>query len=219
MVTIKDISKRCGVSAATVSKALNGYADISPETAEQIRQVAREMHYLPNAAARQLKTNFSHNIGVLFVDRLRSGLTHEYFNQILNSLKIEAEMRGYDITFISQNIGGSRMSFLEHCRYRKCDGVVIACVDFNAEEVLELIHSDIPTVTIDHVYDNHSSILSDNVDGAYRLTKHLIENGHRRIAFICGERTSVTEKRLIGFYKACQEMGIRVPDEYVGQGM
>ena len=104
MVTIKDISKQCGVSPATVSKALNGYGDISSETAEMIRRTAQEMHYMPNAAARQLKTNMSHNIGVLFVDDTMSGLTHEYFSAILNSAKEEAERLGYDITFISRNV-------------------------------------------------------------------------------------------------------------------
>ena len=87
MVTIKDISKALGVSPATVSKALNGYSDINPQTAERIRAAAKEMHYLPNIAARQLKTNRSHNIGVLFVDETNSGLTHEYFAAILNSAK------------------------------------------------------------------------------------------------------------------------------------
>ena len=105
MVTIKDISKQCGVSPATVSKALNGYGDISTETAEMIRKTAQEMHYMPNAAARQLKTNMSHNIGVLFVDDTMSGLTHEYFSAILNSAKEEAERLGYDITFISRTVG------------------------------------------------------------------------------------------------------------------
>ena len=149
MTTIKDISRKCGVSPATVSKALNGDSEISPETVDLIRRVAKEMHYMPNAAARQLKTNYSHNIGVLFVDDTASGLTHEYFSLILNSVKEEAESLGYDITFICQNVGGQEVSFLEHCRYRRCDGVVIACVDFESEAVRELVNSDVPVVTID----------------------------------------------------------------------
>ena len=69
MVTVRDIADRCGVSTATVSKALNGYGDVSPATAEKIRIAAEELHYMPNVAARQLKTNFSHSLGVLFEDR------------------------------------------------------------------------------------------------------------------------------------------------------
>ena len=79
-----------------------------------------------------------------------SGLTHEYFSRILNSVKEEAEDRGYDITFISNNLGRQKMSFLQHCRYRKCDGVVIASVDFLNPEVLELVGSEVPVVTIDY---------------------------------------------------------------------
>lgn len=215
MVTIKDISKQCGVSPATVSKALNGYGDISTETAEMIRQTAQEMHYMPNAAARQLKTNMSHNIGVLFVDDTMSGLTHEYFSAILNSAKEEAERLGYDITFISRNVGGNNSSFVEHCRYRKCDGVLIASVDFLSDQVRELVESEFPTVTIDYSFNNQSSVVSDNVEGAYRLTEYLLEKGHRKIAFIHGEKTSVTEKRLVGFFRACEDYGIDIPEEYV----
>jgi DNA-binding LacI/PurR family transcriptional regulator len=218
MVTIKDISRRCGVSPATVSKALNGYTDISRETAELVRKVAREMHYLPNAAARQLKTNISHNIGVLFVDDTMCGLTHEYFAVILNSTRDEAERLGYDMTFISQNVGGKKLSFTEHCQYRKCDGVLIASVDFENEQVQELIKSEVPVVTIDYAFDNVSCVMSDNVEGAYELARHLTEYGHRKIAFIYGEATSVTKKRLLGFYRAMEELGIEVNDDYIVAG-
>lgn len=219
MVTIKDISKRCKVSPATVSKALNGYEDISKETIELVKRTAQEMHYMPNAAARQLKTNISHNIGVLFVDETMCGLTHEYFSAILNSTKEEAERLGYDITFISQNIGGEKISFAEHCRYRKCDGVVIASVDFYNPGVMELMRSEIPTVTIDFAANNQNCVMSDNVNGTYSLVNYLAEKGHRKIAFIHGESTSVTEKRLIGFYRGCEEHGIEVPEEYVVKGI
>ncbi|MBQ6622948.1 MAG: LacI family DNA-binding transcriptional regulator [Mogibacterium sp.] len=215
MVTIKDISKACGVSPATVSKALNGYAEISAETVELVKRTARELNYMPNAAARLLKTNISHNIGVLFVDDTMSGLTHEYFSRILNSVKEEAESRGYDITFISNNIGKQKMSFLQHCRYRNCDGVVIACVDFQNPEVLELVRSEVPVVTIDYSFDNSSSVVSDNEEGAYSLASYLIGEGHRKIAFIHGERTLVTQRRLRGFQRAMQEHGLAVPPEYV----
>ena len=215
MVTIKDISKECGVSPATVSKALNGYDEISPETVELVKRTASKLNYMPNAAARLLKTNRSHNIGVLFVDDTMSGLTHEFFSLIVNSVKEEAEASGYDITFISNNIGRQKMSFLQHCKYRNCDGVVIASVDFQNPEVLELVRSDVPVVTIDYSFDNLSSIVSDNQEGSYRLASYLAEQGHRRIAFIHGERTLVTQKRIRGFNRAMQEYGIKTPPEYM----
>jgi LacI family transcriptional regulator len=218
LVTIKDISKACGVSPSTVSKVLNGYTDISRDTVEQVFRTAEAMGYTPNAAARMLKTNRSNNIGVLFVDQMQSGLRHEYFSAMLNSVKDEAESRGYDITFISQNLGGRQMSYLDHCRYRKCDGVIIACVDFTDSAVLELVGSDIPVVTVDHVFDQRGAVLSDNVGGMEELVTYIHEQGHRSIAFIHGEMTSVTRSRLAGFFRACEKLGVSVPEEYVRPG-
>ena len=215
MVTIKDIAQKCGCSSATVSKALNGAADISDVTAERIRVSAADMGYLPNAAARTLKTNHTNNIGVLFVDQTSVGLTHEYFSSILNSVKNEAERLGYDITFISKNISKLAMSYVDHCRYRRCDGVVIASVDFSDADVIDLVRSEIPTVTIDHVFDERTAILSDNVQSMRDLVQYVYSKGHRKIAFIHGEDTSVTRKRLGSFYRTCETLGIKVPNEYV----
>ena len=85
MVSIKDIAKACGVSAATVSKALHDQKDVSEETKERVRQTAKELGYLPNAAARALKTNRSKNIGVLYSEDAGMDLTHEYL--VLNILQ------------------------------------------------------------------------------------------------------------------------------------
>ncbi|MCR4782233.1 MAG: LacI family transcriptional regulator [Lachnospiraceae bacterium] len=218
MVTIKDISKECGVSPATVSKALNGYGDVAKDTVARVMETAKRLHYMPNAAARALKTSTSHSIGVIFQDDtdIEGGLTHEYFSVILNNAKIEAESRGYDITFINRNFGDS---YLEHCRYRNFDGVLVVCADFTAKDMFDLAGSDFPLVSIDFSYDSRSNVMSDNVSGTYSLVKYLVSKGHRRIAFIHGEDTSVTKKRLTGFYKAMDEEGIDVPDEYVIEGI
>ncbi len=215
MVKIKDIAERCGVSIASVSKALHGTSDLNPNTAEYIRNVAREMGYIPNASARLLKTNRSYNIGVLFVDDTSSGLEHEYFSSILNSIKDESEKQGYDITFISHHFGKDHLSFFEHAKYRNVDGVIIASVDFKDPEVIELIESDIPTVTIDYVFDGKSSVVSDNIQGVREIVNYLVQCGHKKIAFITGEDTSVTRNRITSFYKTCEANGITVKDDYV----
>jgi len=215
MVSMKDIAKRCGVSVATVSKALNGQPDIGEETRARISAVADEMGYLTNSAARALKTNRTYNLGVLFVDARRSGLAHEYFSSVLENFKTEAETHGYDITFLNQNVGGRPTSYLQHCRYRGLDGVVIACVDFNDPQVRELVDSDIPLVTIDHVFNGRLAVVSDNVKGLETLVRHIYSKGHRKIAFLHGEDTVVTRNRLTGFYRACEELGLNIPDEYV----
>ena len=219
MPSLKDLAKECGVSVATVSKALNDQPDISPATRERVRAAAHRMGYMPNAAARSLKTNRTYNLGVLFVDERQSGLTHEYFSAVLDSFKVEAEKHGYDITFINHNISGKSMSYLEHCRYRNVDGVVIACVNFYEPQVVELVNSEVPVVTIDHVFNNRMAILSDNVSGLKALVRQAWACGHRRIAFIHGEKTAVTENRVAGFYQACEELGLKIPEAYVREGI
>ena len=216
MVSLKDISKACGVSVATVSKALNDHSDIGKETKERIREVAEQLGYRPNAAAQALKTNRSNNIGVLFVDEANSGLTHDYFNHVLDSFKRTAEENGFDITFI--NGGKARinnMSYLSHAIYRGFDGVMIACVDFSDPEVDELVKSNIPVVTIDHLFYNRIAVVSDNVSGMKELVKYVYDMGHRKIAYIHGMESSVTQSRLSSFYKTLQDLDVEVPDEYV----
>lgn len=215
MASLKDIAESCQVSVATVSKALSNQSDIGKATKEKIKKVAEELGYLPNAAARMLKTKRSNNIGVLFIDKMNSGLAHEYFSSVLENLKVESEKRGYDITFISQNIGNQKMSYLEHCRYRNYDGVVIASVDYTDPMVLELVTSELPVVTIDHIFNGKTAILSDNVKAIEDLVNYIYQCGHRKIAFIHGEDTAVTQKRLASFYKTCMQLGINVPEEYV----
>ena len=164
MVSLKDISKACGVSVATVSKALNDHSDISQVTKNHVKEVAEKLGYRPNAAAQALKTNRTNNIGVLFVDDANSGLTHDYFNHVLDSFKRTAEDSGFDITFINGAKNRlNNMSYLSHAIYRGFDGVVIACVDFTDPQVDELVKSNIPVVTIDHIFYNRIGILSDNV--------------------------------------------------------
>ena len=215
MVSMKDIANRCGVSVATVSKALNGQPDIGEETRIRVEKAAREMGYMTNAAARALKTNRTSHLGVLFVDERRSGRAHEYFSSMLESFKVEAESRGYDITFINHNVGGKRTTYLQHCLYRGVDGVAIACVDFSDPQVQELVDSGIPLVTIDYVFNNRLAVLSDNVSGLEALVHYVYEKGHRKIAFLHGERTAVTQNRLTGFHRACEALGLEIPEEYV----
>lgn len=215
MVSMKDIAQHCGVSVATVSKALNGHQDISPETRDRVRAIADEMGYLANSAARALKTNRTYNIGVLFVDEKNSGLAHEYFSSVLDSVRVEAEACGYDITFINKNVGMKPTSYLQHCLYRGVDGVIIACVDFTDPMVLELVASGLPVVTIDHVFNDCAAVISDNVSGVEALVEHACGLGHRSFAFIHGEMTSVTRNRLTGFYRACERLGIDVPPAYI----
>ncbi len=212
MISLKDIADKCNVSVATVSKALNDHSDIGEDTKRIIRETAKRLGYHPNSSARALKTKVTANIGVLFVDEGRSGLTHDYFAKVLDSFKRVSEVSGYDITFI--NATSQKMTYLEHSRYRGVDGVVIACVDFDDRDVLDLVNSELPVVTIDHVFDNRISVVSDNIGGMRSLVEYVHSLGHDRIAYIYGDDTAVTRNRVASFYNALGSFGIEADDNY-----
>lgn len=215
MVSLKDISVRCGVSVATVSKALNGHKDVSEATKERLIKAAKEMGYFPNSQARALKTNRTYNLGVMFLDEAGSGLTHEFFARLLNSFKIEAESAGYDITFINRDMGSRKMTTYEHCKYRNVDGVIIACTDFSSSDVYEVINGDIPVVTIDHTFEMRSSVLSNNEQGIEELVDYAYSMGHKKIAYIQGNRSAVAEKRLKGFLQSMSSKGLEIKSDWI----
>lgn len=215
MVSMKQIAELCGVSVATVSKALNGHKDIGEETREMIRRKADELGYMTNSAARMLKTNRSYNLGVLFEDQGGRGLTHEFFASVLEGFKAEAAAQGYDITFINKSLMNGTSTYLQHCKYRGFDGVSIICVNFFDDAVMELIQSDIPVATVDHVFNNTIAVVSDNVTGVESLVCYAAGKGHRKIAYIHGNPTAVTQNRLTGYYRGCEKMGIPIRNDYI----
>lgn len=221
MISIKEVARRSGVSVATVSKALNGKSDIGEETKKRIRKIADEMGYLPNATARALRSKRSYSIGVLFGSEEGAGLTDEFFPKVMNSLKKAVEKRGYEITFINKEIGNHTMTYLEHCRYRGVDGVVLAYVQYGEPEIKELIESDFPVVTVDSVFNKKTSICYDYAQGIRDLITYIHAKGHRKIAYIHGQGADVigiTKERIDSFYHTMTELGLSVPEEYVKEG-
>ncbi|MGN0641721.1 MAG: LacI family DNA-binding transcriptional regulator [Huintestinicola sp.] len=219
MVSIKDIAAACGVSIATVSKALNDHKDVSETTKAMVQETAKKMGYFPNSQARALKTNRTYNLGVLFTERTNSGLTQSYFASVLNGFKKEAEAEGYDITFISGNIGEHQMTCYEHCMYRNVDGVAVVCVDdYMDSGTRELFESNVPLVTIDHVPKDRLSVVSDNETDMRRLVEYIAGKGHTKIAYIYGDPSDVTSMRVKAYKETLVRLNITIRSDYLLQG-
>ncbi len=219
MATIQEVSERCGVSVSTVSKALNGYTDISEKTRDIVIKMANEMGYFPNANARALKLKKTYNIGVLFHTLSDLGLKNDYFAYILEAFKDEATRNGYDITFIEHNVGRRKMTYLEHCQYRHFDGVCVVCADYEKEEVIQLVNSELPVITIDYAFQKAYSIISDNYGGMKQLTNFILRQGHKEVAYIYGMNSLVTKNRIDGFIDTMEENELKVPEEYLRESL
>jgi LacI family transcriptional regulator len=221
VITLKDVAKECNVSFSTVSKALKNSSEISSETIRQIQKKATEMGYHPNIAARTLRTNKAFDIGVIFEDKTGSGLQHQYFAKIISGLQKTAQKYGYEITFTGRTTpSDSFFDYYNHIKSRNFDGVTILSADFTKKDIQKLVHSEIPTVTLDYFYDrNHTYIMSDNDKGMRELVEYAISMGHKKIALIHGENTFVTKERTNIFLEIIKDHGISIPSEYLVEAM
>ena len=160
------------------------------------------------------------SLGILYQEGSGKGLTHPFFILIMNAFKVEAEARGYEITFINMGPEGQDASIAEHCRQRGIEGVCILCGEFQGPQYKALAASGLPCVSVDHIYKGVPAVLSDNETGVQKLVDYAISMGHRRIAFIHGHNNSVVTRTRIGqFGNTMGYHGLSVPEDYVRDGL
>jgi LacI family transcriptional regulator len=201
LVTIYDIAKKTGFSSATVSKVINNCSGVKKETQETVMQAAQEMGYTLNANARALITKKSWLIGVLFSEDIGTGIAHPHYSGILQSFQKVVNSKGYDIIFVNRWFGNRKVSFLEHCMYRRVDGVLIASVKNFTHEVQSVVDSELKCVSVEMPYPNHYSVLSDNYQGGLQAMEYLYILGHRKIAHIAGPLDSTAGWERYSAYK------------------
>jgi LacI family transcriptional regulator len=224
-VTIRQLARLSGVSVGTVSRALNGYADVRPETRARIEQLARELDYTPAAAARSLKTQRSQVIGVfLETGEGHPDLQHPFFHEVLAAIKNTIGASGYDLLLFASERPGNGFgahSYLKRCRHHNVEGVVLMGVDPENADVRRLLRSEVPCVGVDVILPGATArgIASDNEGGGRLAVRHLYELGHRRIATITGLlETSPGAARLRGYRRELQALGLAFRDELVAYG-
>ena len=224
--TIRELARLSGVSVGTVSRALNGYTDVRPETRARIVRLARELDYTPAAAARTLVTQRSHVIGVfLETGEGHPDLQHPFFLEVLVGLKDRIGAVGYDLLLFASERPGNGYgdhSYLKRCRHHNVDGAVLMGVDAEDEELRRLLRSELPCVGVDVELAGTCTgyVMSDNSEGADLAVRHLYELGHRRIATITGlmdKKPGVD--RLRGYRDELPaRSGSAIRDEYVAYG-
>jgi len=165
------------------------------------------------------KKEIYHTLGILYSDNAQNGLTHDFFAAILNGFKDAAEEEGYDIHFINTNVkSNAKHSYLETVREKNIDGVMILCINnYDSPEVVELLNSEVPLITIDEKMEGVVAVFSDNEEGMKELVKYIASMGHKKIAYIHGDANTVTGKRLSTFKNTCKELNIDIPAEYIGE--
>ena len=215
-VTIKDIAKQANVSHSTVSRALRGSPLIPESTAERIRETATGLGYLPSAAARSLKTNRSQALGVIV-----SSIDDPYFSEILQGIEEAAQDSGYSLFMAaSQRDSERERHIVQVMREHRVDGVIICSTSFSAEQSQQFLKYGIPIVAVNNqaAEDYRYSIYHDDVDGSRQVTRHLIDLGHERIAYLGNSLSGrTTLDRHSGFQQEMNAARLPVPPGTVHQ--
>ncbi|MEM9774800.1 MAG: LacI family DNA-binding transcriptional regulator [Chloroflexota bacterium] len=182
-VTIEDISKQLKLSVSTVSKALNGYKDVSSRTRELVLDTAKELGYHPSAAARNLRRQCTEKIGFVFNNSLM--FISDYFAEVIVGATKAAEAAGNNIVLYT-NEGDSPDSLIQLIRAKEVDGFVLVWNHVPADIVDLLLEEGIPFVVLGRRigHPKASWIAPDNYSGAYQLMDHLHSLGHQRIGFM-----------------------------------
>ncbi|MDF2698929.1 MAG: LacI family transcriptional regulator [Haloplasmataceae bacterium] len=197
MVTIQEISRITNFAPSTVSKALNGYPEISQKTREKILKVANELNYFPNATAKSLVKKKSNTIGVVF--EVEYGLNNLFFSTILEAFRKQVEIKGYDILLLSNNTDNG-LNYLNHCRSKQVDGVLIVSKGSNKDAINELLESELPVLSFDPEEEMKNSIYSESYFAIKKACRYLYNLGHKKIAFIQGDLTNYIGKTRYNSY-------------------
>ena len=208
-ISIKDIARAAGVSHSTVSRSLSDSPLVNSETKARIRQLSIEMGYTPNAAARSLVMGRTRTVGVVVTT-----IADPFIAEVTQGIESTAYEHGYSVILASSNSDPSReIAAVEMLRSKRVDGVIVTSSRVGALYQDHLERIGVPVVLI----NNHSeqsgrytfSITVDNEHGGHLATRHLVELGHRRIAYIAAQvNHSSNMGRLAGYRQALSEAGI-----------
>ena len=218
-VTIYEVAKKAGVSISTASKALNDRKDVGDSTKERIRGIARQLNYEPSHFARALAMRKTGNIGVITVRYYQTPmLTNPFYSKIIEG--IEEQLINSDLNLVTNVLRREQVESGEMpkmVKEKSVDGVILLG-HMPPGFVNSIVEKAPPSVMVDNYIKDAqlSSIITDNVDGAYRAVSYLLDSGHRRIAYVAGHPSRYSFKqRADGYRKALAERGIKADEKLV----
>jgi LacI family transcriptional regulator len=222
VVDLRAVARSSGVSAATVSRALNGRPEVSEATRAHVTETARRLGYLPNQQARTLARRRSDTIGLIWDSSYVETQGRQPFLQdLLVGLKMALAETGYHLMLLSPQIDDHTPDkFIRAVVQHSLDGVALMAINEHIA-VDALVASGRPCVGLDlPVFGPRSSyVSSDNRGGAAAAVNHLYELGHRRIAMISGPLWMLPgAERVDGFRQTMATLGLDVPAGYIQEG-
>jgi LacI family transcriptional regulator, fructose operon transcriptional repressor len=213
MPSIKDVAKIAGVSTATVSRVLGNNAHIKEKTRQRVMEAVEQLNYRPNLIARSLRAQKSARIGLVVSD-----IRNPFFTAISRAVEDAAYEQGYSVLLCNTDENPEKEElYLNVLHDENVAGIIFSPTQkFGAR--LAAFESNIPFVIIDRAVDTKRAdmVLLDNVAAGYELTKHLIENGYRKLAGLFGNASTTGKERNKGFREALREHQLKpVAEQFI----
>lgn len=216
--TIRDVAKKAEVGIGTVSRVINNSPSVSEATREKVQMAISDLAYTPNPIARQLSIGRTLTIGIIlpyltlpsYIERLRG----------VQSVLADSE---YDLMIFSIDNPSQRNAYFQDLsRKSRVDGMLIVSLPPNDEEAAHFNQSKIPTVLIDADHPRLRCIVADDITGGRIATRHLIDLGHRKIAFLSHYMDTpfhpAMKSRYQGYRDTLDEAGIPFNPSYLIEG-
>lgn len=215
--TIRDVANAAELSPTSVSRYLNGDIVLPKTSASRIERAVRELNYQPNRLARNLSLGQSKMIGLIIPD-----ISNPFFATLACAVEEVAFKGGYGVLLCNtQNDRNRELSYLQLLSGRQLDGIVFLTSHAEDPELAEILRRNRNVVLIDEdvVSISAPKIFSENRTGGYLATRHLLDYGHRQIAFIGGPKNLLsTQERFTGFKNALKERGLKPTPQLIRFG-
>jgi LacI family transcriptional regulator len=185
-VTLKDIARRTGKSIPTVSRALGGFSDISPKTRAEVQRVAREMGYVPNATALNLRKKRTNTLALILPTTRTLRFSDPFFSDFISGVVEQATQLNFNIHISNDALDDERQTYLNHIRSRSADGYILVRTQREDARVQLLQELDVPFVAFGRIEGENDFYLVDE-DGrsaVHQIVDHLAGLGHTRLGFI-----------------------------------
>jgi len=196
--TIRDVARRAQVSVASVSRALNNFANVSEHTRARVADAVRELGYVPHAGARSLSLARTNAIGVVLPD-----LHGEFFSEIVRGMDKEANSRGYLLLLSNMHAGSAQSANALKALRGRVDGMIVMAPHLSASELATALPGGTPAILVNTPSDGHRVIRVDNAAGARAVAQHFLERGRKRIVHLAGAEGNVdAQERAEAFRKA-----------------
>ncbi|MGZ9586569.1 LacI family DNA-binding transcriptional regulator [Paenibacillus marinisediminis] len=221
-VTIVNVAEKAGVAPSTVSRVISNDSRISQKTSKKVRKVMEELGYHPNMLAKSLVTNTTHNIGIVLPRPADEVFQNQFFSDIIRGIVAKAAASQYDVMMTTGANGEEEIKAVKRLVHgRNVDGIILLASHMIDANISFLREKKFPFVLVGRSedYSDITSVDNDNIAASQAITRHLIELGHRKIAFVSGPfELTVSKDRLDGFSKALMEAGIPFDIDYVYEG-